>query len=117
MCPRKGRTGNMKPTPSSPKHCNSPLSGGPKAAGSAVFRREFDISSDITKADFHLFADSRYALYVNGQFVLTGPSRFDPISPEYDTIDLKGYLKQGKNVIAVKESERLISSAKTNSAF
>lgn len=66
-----------------------------------VFRKSFNISKTIDKAEVHVFADSYYALYINGNYVLSGPSRFDPKWPEYDTKDVRFYLNKGKNTIAV----------------
>lgn len=54
------------------------------------------------KSEFHLYADSRYTLYVNGNFIGFGPVRSFHANPHYDTYDLLPYLKPGKNVIGVK---------------
>lgn len=66
-----------------------------------VFRKRFDLAEPPQAATLHLFADSRYLLWVNGQYVQRGPRRFDPTAPEYDTCDLQPYLHGGANVIAV----------------
>ena len=47
-------------------------------------------------------ADSRYQLTVNGQRVQWGPAPCDPRNLDADPIDLKPYLKAGKNVIGVE---------------
>ncbi|MCL2286838.1 MAG: alpha-L-rhamnosidase N-terminal domain-containing protein [Firmicutes bacterium] len=69
----------------------------------AAFRRSFEIADvkKVKSAEFYIFADTVYSLYVNGQFVGFGPVRFDPRYPQYDCYDLAGYLQDGKNVIAV----------------
>ena len=69
----------------------------------AAFRRTFEISniSQIKNAEFNIFADTNYKLYVNGIFIGFGPVRFDPRYPQYDTYDLSQYLRNGKNSIAV----------------
>lgn len=67
----------------------------------SMFRRSFDLNEDVTHADLHLFADSVYELYINGAWAGFGPARFDPDAPEYDTYDIRPYLKPGPNVIAV----------------
>ena len=69
----------------------------------AAFRKTFDIAdvSKIQNADFNIFADTNYKLYVNGVFAGFGPVRFDPRYPQYDTYGLSPYLQNGKNVIAV----------------
>ncbi len=66
------------------------------------FRREFTLDEMPQKSEFHLYADSRYALYINGNYMGFGPARSFHINPYHDTYNLLPYLKQGKNVIAVK---------------
>jgi hypothetical protein len=66
-----------------------------------VFRKTFDLASPPQQALLHTFADSRYILWINGRYVNRGPCRFDPKRPEYDTLDVKSFLREGKNVIAV----------------
>ena len=48
-----------------------------------------------------IFADARYILWVNGQYVERGPARFQPNGPEYDAIDLAPQLQAGSNVVAL----------------
>ena len=57
-----------------------------------LFRRSFELDNLPDKALFHLFADSRYHLYVNGVHVNFGPSRFYPAHPDFDSHDLARYL-------------------------
>lgn len=66
-----------------------------------AFRRVFEIGAIPHCAFLHLFADSRYLLWVNGLQVLRGPSRFHPSRPEYDTLDVAGLLRPGRNAIVV----------------
>lgn len=66
------------------------------------FQRSFQIGSPVAEATIHLFADSRYHLFVNGQFVGFGPSRFFPEAPQYDTYDISRYLRHGDNLLKVK---------------
>lgn len=67
-----------------------------------LFRRSFEITGAVRSAQLHLFADTRYQLFVNGEFVEFGPVRFDPRFPLFDTHDLAGRLRPGRNVIAVQ---------------
>jgi len=68
-----------------------------------LFRRNIEIGDEGKgPAILHLFADSRYHLYVNGTHVNFGPSRFYVAHPEYDSYDLSPYLRSGQNVIAVE---------------
>lgn len=66
-----------------------------------VFRKEITLSDTPVRAWLHLFAYTRYRLYVNGQYVGRGPSRFQNQRPEYDTRDIAAFLTHGRNVIAV----------------
>jgi hypothetical protein len=68
----------------------------------AAFRKSFFIkdTARVKEAELHIFADTVYALYVNGCFTGFGPVRFDPRFPQYDTYDLNGLLRDGDNTIA-----------------
>lgn len=50
-----------------------------------AFRQNFTIDAAPSSALLHIFADSRYWLWVNGNYILRGPCRFNPKRPEYDT--------------------------------
>jgi len=63
-------------------------------------RKTFDLASQPRSAPAYVTADSRYRLYVNGQFVGRGPARSYPRFQYYDVYDLAKYLKPGKNVVA-----------------
>ncbi|MBN2291393.1 MAG: alpha-L-rhamnosidase N-terminal domain-containing protein [Pirellulales bacterium] len=67
----------------------------------AVFRKELKLSAAPERAVLHIFADTRYMLWINGQYVERGPCRFVPSHPEYDTLDVTSYLRQGNNALAV----------------
>ena len=47
-------------------------------------------------------ADSRYKLWVNGQFLSRGPARSYPQAQTFDQIDLRPFLQIGKNILAVQ---------------
>ena len=66
-----------------------------------VFRKTFELSEILPPALLNIFADSRYLLWINGQYVLRGPCRFNPKRPEYDVVEIQSYLKKGRNVIVV----------------
>jgi len=77
---------------------------GPEAKGDGVavaFRRTFQLARQPRSADIFIFADARYLLWVNGQYVERGPARFQPNGPEYDTIDIASQLQAGSNVVAL----------------
>lgn len=66
-----------------------------------AFRKTFNVPEDYEEANLHITADSRYFLYVNGQFVGWGPVRSWPFEQFYDTYSIKHLLIPGENVIAV----------------
>ncbi len=67
----------------------------------AYFRRELALADVPQSATLHLYADTNYHLFVNGEHVGFGPARAYPEFPEYDTYDLSALLQPGPNVIAV----------------
>ncbi|NOY83160.1 MAG: hypothetical protein GXP31_19375 [Kiritimatiellaeota bacterium] len=67
----------------------------------AAFRKRFECATLPEGAVLHIFADSRYILWINGEYVLRGPGRFDPGRPEYDTVDVRSRLRRGPNVLAI----------------
>ena len=66
------------------------------------FDYSFDLENLPKEFLLNLFADTRYRLRVNGEFVATGPGRFVTQHPEFDTHDLSGFLKSGSNQISVE---------------
>jgi alpha-L-rhamnosidase len=66
------------------------------------FRRDLELDAAPREAWLHLFADSRYLLFVNGTVVASGPARFYPEHPEFDSVDLRPYLAPGHNALAVQ---------------
>ena len=63
------------------------------------FRRR--IEYEYGEAKIRISADSRYALYINGEYIGQGPVRAWPGHWQYDTYDIQPYLNAGDNVIAV----------------
>lgn len=66
------------------------------------FRRDLELPRAPDEATLHLFASSRYLLFVNGDVVLSGPARSYPEHPEFDSIDLRPHLRDGRNTLAVQ---------------
>ncbi len=62
-----------------------------------LFRRQFTLTASPIAAELHIFADCRYRLHVNGQWVANGPIRCQTLFPEYDSIDLLPWLHAGAN--------------------
>jgi hypothetical protein len=66
-----------------------------------TFRKTFQLGQSAIAANISVFADARYILWVNGQYVERGPARFQPNGSEYDTIEISPFLHAGKNVLAL----------------
>lgn len=71
----------------------------PKFNNYVRFRKVFNYQEG--KALLNITGDTRYALYINGEYVGFGPARSWPNHYKYDTYDIKPYLKKGENVIGV----------------
>jgi len=73
-----------------------------KSEGVAVtFRKTFEVTETPRTATLSIFADARYILWVNGQYVERGPARFQPNGPEYDTVEIASQLHAGTNILAL----------------
>lgn len=67
----------------------------------ALFRRVVDMASVPARVPARITADSRYALFVNGEEVFRGPVRSQPRRMHYDLFDLAPHLSAGTNIIAI----------------
>ena len=76
------------------------------------FERRFSLGPGEA-ATLHVFADTRYRLWVNGEFVAYGPGRFVTKHPEYDTHDLNHLLREGDNLVRVEVNYYGTSSFQT----
>lgn len=69
-----------------------------------AYRKEIQLSGNITSAIAKIAVDSKYWLWINGKMVVfegglkRGPN---PLDTYYDQVDIGPYLKNGQNVIAV----------------
>jgi len=66
----------------------------------AVLVKDLTLGGLEKDAYLHIFAFTRYRLYINGVYVGRGPSRYQNQRPEYDSWEVTG-LAKGRNVIAV----------------
>ncbi len=64
------------------------------------FRKSFDLVARPGRFVFHVSADNRYRLFVNGTSVCFGPARGDLFHWRFETVDIAPWLKAGRNVIA-----------------
>src|SRR5690349_5167838 len=75
--------------------------GGPRREFAVFrFRKSFSLDSVPERFVIHASGDNRYELFVNGTRVLEGPARGDLDHWRFDTLDVAGYLRTGKNVLA-----------------
>ena len=65
------------------------------------FRRKFHLESIPETAEILITADSRYTLWINGEYVNHGPARGFQEHWPFDRIDIARYLRKGENIIAV----------------
>lgn len=63
-------------------------------------RRVIDVDEVPESVVFHVTADTRYRLFVNGRRVLDGPVRGFQHHWFYDSVDVAQFLSPGKNVIS-----------------
>ncbi|MDB5085838.1 MAG: alpha-L-rhamnosidase [Bacilli bacterium] len=66
-----------------------------------LVRKTFFVSSEVQSAFIDITADDYYKLYVNGKFVGQGPAQGNYYYYYYNRFDLKDFLIEGTNVIAV----------------
>lgn len=66
------------------------------------FRRAFSLPNSPQHVSLWITADSRYKLWLNGNFVARGPARCYPHAQSVDELNVTKYLKRGENVIAVQ---------------
>ena len=70
--------------------------------GVFLFRRTFSMETIPERFIVHVSADNRYRLFVNGEQVCFGPARGDLLNWRYETVDIAGHLRQGKNAVAAE---------------
>ncbi len=66
-----------------------------------LFRKHFTLTHLPEQAKIYISADDYYKLYINGVFVGQGPAPSYHFHYNYNVIDVKEYLSEGENVIAV----------------
>ncbi|WP_429312032.1 family 78 glycoside hydrolase catalytic domain [Paenibacillus mucilaginosus] len=83
--------------------------GGPPPAGHPpelrnyhmLLRKTFECGRLPKEAVLDISADDNYKLYINGSFAAQGPSQGYPYHYYYNRIDVRPFLQEGTNVIAV----------------
>ncbi len=74
----------------------------PQSHSVILFRKDFELAGKPSKFIIHLSADNHYRLFVNGKYITRGPARGDLSHWFYETVDIAGYLENGKNVLAAE---------------
>lgn len=67
-----------------------------------LFRKTVELNALPEKAEMEISADTRYKLYINGHLAEVGPSKGDKSIWFKDRPDISSFLREGKNVIAVR---------------
>ena len=65
------------------------------------FRRVFSLKAQPSSSIIYISADSRYRLYINGEYIAFGPSRCYPHHQCVDKHDITNALHAGDNLVAV----------------
>lgn len=66
-----------------------------------LFRRRLNVTGKVHSAKLRLFAQAKYLLYVDGDFIDRGPCFHHPMVAPFDCHDLTDQLTAGNHVIAV----------------
>jgi alpha-L-rhamnosidase len=72
----------------------------PNEFGVFHFRKELTLDADPLSYLVHVSGDNLFRLYVNGKMVCTGPARSDPANWNFETVDIAGHLRKGKNIVS-----------------
>lgn len=80
----------------------------------ALFRKKITLSEKVEKAFIQISADSRYKLFVNGHMAEAGPSKGDRQVWFMDEVDIRKWLMQGENVLAVQVLRYPLEHSKGN---
>ncbi len=78
----------------------SPSARGPNQM--LLARTQFALPPGVHQARLFITADSRYQLYVNGEFVARGPARSAPHHQSFDVLEIAPLLHAGVNTLAVR---------------
>ncbi len=70
--------------------------------GYALFRHAFELADVPATAPLFITADQSYQLYLNGHYIGRGPGRGYQSAWPCDEIDIRSWLRPGRNVLAVR---------------
>jgi hypothetical protein len=66
------------------------------------FRKDMELARLPKRAVLSVTADSKYRLWVNGDYICRGPARCWPHGQQIDVLDILSHLKPGTNKIAIQ---------------
>lgn len=66
-----------------------------------LFRKSFELSTSPVKGRIFITGDDYFVLFLNGRYILEGPTSGYPFAYPYYEFDVAPYLVEGKNVIAI----------------
>lgn len=71
-------------------------------SGVVYFRKTFSLPEKPNRFVIHISADSRYRLFVNGQYVTDGPQISDLRHYRFESLEIAALLSAGANTLAVE---------------
>src|SRR5882757_5215298 len=76
----------------------------PQANATAVvyFRKSFTLAEKPSRFIIHISGDSRYRLFINGQYAGEGPQISDLRHYRFESLDISDLLIAGKNTAAIQ---------------
>ena len=66
------------------------------------FRQKWHVNRQTAPSKLFISADSRYKLWVNGQYIARGPARSWPHAQCLDCLDISAHLQLGHNCLAIQ---------------
>ena len=67
-----------------------------------LVRKTFALSEQPDRAVLSITASSRYQLFINGEYICSGPARCAPHHQSFDVLDISKVLRKGKNALAIR---------------
>lgn len=66
-----------------------------------LFRKKFTLDFPLDKAELHITADDYFKMYLNGKYIVEGPTTGYPYAYPFYKIDLTSHIQHGNNIIAI----------------
>lgn len=65
-------------------------------------RKAFTLSDKPARAFLSITASSRYQLFIDGDYICSGPARCAPHHQSFDVLDITDTLRKGRNALAIR---------------